>query len=122
MTTPDPHVLIVTADADHPTDPDLYHYEIECPGLSPSCRAWAECTMAGCNVNREYNHDTVDALGHGEPHRYILGTWMAASDHCYVQNHDGMPDAVAGRFGPGRHPVDFDSDIPDDGDILIFAI
>jgi hypothetical protein len=122
MTATTPHVLIVTAHPDCPTDPDLYHYDIECPGVSPSCRAWTECTTAGCNVNREYNHDTVDALGHGQPHRHIHGTWMVEAGYCYVQSHDGMPDAVAGRFGPGRHLVGFDIDVPDDGDIQIFAV
>jgi hypothetical protein len=114
------HYLIVTADPEDPQERDFYDYEVECPGVTDECRRWEQCVASTCTVAREYQFDAREALGHGEHHRYINGMWMTPTEHCYVQGHDGLPDAVAGYFELGRHPIGWD--VGDGTEIEVYPI
>jgi hypothetical protein len=120
---PNHHVLIVTADADGPTDTDLFAYEIECPGVTDSCRRYEDCSAS--EEEREELEAAEDAgqrpaVAHGKRHFMYDGVWCAETDCCNVAGHDNMPDDVAGRFEPGRHPVDFD--FGDGTEIAVFPL
>lgn len=119
---PNTHFLIVTPGADDPTDSDLFTYEIECPGVTDACRRYRDC-VAG-DAERKSLEDAVDnerpAVAHGARHLMFDGTWCAETQHCNVAGHDSLPDDVAGRFAPGRHPIEFD--FGDGTEIAIFAL
>ena len=120
---PNHHVLIVTPDAGDPADSDLFTYEIECPGVTDSCRRYEACSAgAEERENLEAAEDAGQrpAVAHGQRHFMYDGVWCAETDRCNVAGHDSMPNDVAGRFQPGRHPVDFD--FGDGTEIAIFAI
>lgn len=116
------HILVVTIDrcrncvpdgalcADCTEDPDL-RYDIECPGVTNSCRAWDECRT--CYVPRVgISSDVKDQLeqhgeAHGQPHQYIDGRWMTPTSHCYVAGHDALSEegSYIANGQPGRWPV-----------------
>lgn len=112
-----PHVLVVTVD---PDDPELLDYEVECPGVTDECREWRACTVINCTLIGEYKFTVTGRLAHGERHKYINGTWMTSTSNCYVACHDGLPDAVAGRFPVGRHAIGHD--VGDGTEIEVYAI
>jgi hypothetical protein len=105
------HILIVTPDRDDPTDEGLFTYEIECPGVTDACRRYEDCS-AGEDEREELeaaeDSGRRPAVAHGKRHFMFDGVWCAETDHCNVVGHDGLDNDVAGRFTPGRHPVDFD--------------
>lgn len=114
------HILVVTADAEDP-DPDLYEYDVECPGVADDCRRYEDCLATADEVAalQSAADNGSEAVAHGRKHLHIDGMWMAATDLCYVATHDGMPDAVAGRFEPGRHPITWD--VGDGTELIVFA-
>jgi hypothetical protein len=110
MTAPQ-HFLIVTPDPRAPEETDYFTYAVECPGVTDKCRRYEDCSAD--NAERDLLEDALDAdtqrpVAHGVKHLLIDETWCAATDLCNVRDHDGLPDAVAGRFPPGRHAIDFD--------------
>lgn len=117
-----PHVLIVTPDAEDPTDTDLFTYAVECPGVTDACRRYEDC-VAG-EAERRFLEAAADngqpVVAHGARHLMFDGLWCAETQWCNVVGHDSLPDDVAGRFAPGRHPVDFD--FGDGTEIAIFAV
>lgn len=110
------HVLIVRPDPADP-HPDFYEYEVDCPGVTDQCRRWEECAVADCPISAEW--DDGDSEAHGQPHKLIAGMWMTPTEHCYVAVHDGLPDAVAGDFAPGRHDIDWE--VGDGTELSVFA-
>ncbi len=118
----DQHFLIVTPDADYPTDEDLLTYDAECPGVTDSCRRYEDCRAneAEADLLEAAVDNGEPAVAHGAKHLKIDGLWCAATDNCNVISHDGLPATVAGRFEPGRHPIDFD--FGDGTEIVILPI
>jgi hypothetical protein len=115
--------LIVTPDADDPTNEHLFAYEIDCPGVTDACRRYEDCKAD--QDEREHLEAAEDAghrpaTAHGKRHFMFDGVWCAETDHCNVAGHDALGNDVAGRFAPGRHPVDFD--FGDGTEIAIFSI
>lgn len=104
------HILIVTPDADEPSETDLFTYEIECPGVTDACRRYEDCRPD--DAERELLETAIDneqpVIAHGARHLMFDGLWCAETDRCNVAGHDGLGSDVAGRFAPGRHPVEFD--------------
>lgn len=118
----DHHVLIVTPDPDDPNDEDLFTYDSECPGVTDRCRSYQDCQAD--EAEREALETAIDngqpVVAHGARHLKFDGLWCAETDHCNVIAHDGLPEAIAGRVGPGRHPFDFD--FGDGTEIAIFLV
>lgn len=113
------HVLVVTAD---PDDPENLTYEIECPGVSDTCRQYLDCVAGDAEqvALEQAADDDRPRMSHGKRHLKIDGTWMAETDFCYVQGHDRLPDSVVGRFPVGRHPIGWD--VGDGTEIEVYAI
>lgn len=110
------HFLIVAA---HPDDPEEFTYDVECPGVTDACREYRDC-LAG-DVEVAALHQAWNAgeprVAHGKRHLFIDNMWMAETDHCHLQDHDRLPDAVDGRFEVGWHAIDWDFD--EDGLVII---
>lgn len=112
-----PHILVVTADP----DPEFEHdYAVECPGVTPECQRWEPCDRYDCPVPSDTDEAYDRPVAHDEVHRYIGDRWMTPTGSCYLVWHDGLPDAVAGRFKPGRHPICWD--VGDGTELWIFAL
>lgn len=109
MTAPQ-HFLIVTSDPNEPEETDFFTYTVECPGVTDSCRRYEDCVPD--DPERTLLEEAVDnetePIAHGVKHLMLDGVWCAATDRCNVQNHDALPNEVAGRFPVGRHAIDFD--------------
>lgn len=116
------HVLVATIDKcpDCPTDglcddcgddPQL-DYAIECPGVTPACALWLECST--CYVprvglaaeRREELEQTGEA--HGVEHQWIDGRWMTPTTDCYLAGHDALGEegGYIAQGKPGRWPVE----------------
>lgn len=102
------HTLIVTPSAARPDDEDGYSYEVDCPGVTDSCRLWEDCGAGFDEQQVLENRNERHPVAHGKRHSFIDSLWMAETTACYVATHDGLPDAVSGSFAPGRHAIDFD--------------
>jgi hypothetical protein len=102
-----PHILIVKPD---PDDPESLDYEVECPGVTDACREYRDCLANDSEQAALVRamDDGQPIVAHGKRHLNIEGTWMAETDFCYVQGHDGLPDAVDGYFPVGRHAIGWD--------------
>jgi len=115
------HFLIVTTDPDDPNDADLFEYMVECPGVTDECRRYEDCVPN--DAERELLDKAMDneaePVAHGVKHLEIDGTWCAATNLCNVRDHDGLPDAVTGRFTVGRHAIDWD--FGDGTEIAVYA-
>jgi hypothetical protein len=121
MTVLNQHFLIVTPDPNDPDDQDLFTYAVECPGVTDECRRYEDC-VAG-DAERELLEEAIDngeaLIAHGVNHLMIDGVWCAATNLCNVCDHDGLPDAAAGRFPAGRHAIDYD--FGDGTEIAVYA-
>jgi hypothetical protein len=117
----DQHFLIVTPDPADPDDTDLFDYAVECPGVTDACRRYEDCVPDNAELEHLENayDDSAVPFAHGVKHIHIDGMWCAATDKCNVRDHDGLGDAVAGRFPTGRHAVDFD--FGDGTEIAVYA-
>ena len=93
----DIHTLIIGADPLEPADPDLFTYEIHCPGVTDACRLWVGCEVPECPGNTGGDDTLYDVsdVAHGQKHRYIDESWMVQTDHCYLVSADEMPDAAS---------------------------
>jgi hypothetical protein len=121
----DTHTLIVTADAEEPTDSELFGYEIRCPEVTDACRMWVECDRLDCEVRAADEFNEFEYQGHGQRHRYIQDGWMVPDgDACYLIAADEMPDAAAflvtkEQLGAGEYQIGHDFD---DGRIADFQL
>ena len=104
------HFLIVTADHEDPGDPDLFSYAVECPGVTDECRRYEDCVATDTErqLLEAAQDNGTEPVTHGVKHLMIDAVWCAATQMCNVRDHDGLPDAVAGRFPVGRHAIDWD--------------
>lgn len=119
MFAQNPHVLVVTAD---PDDPERLDYSVECPGVTDECRMYRDC-LAGKAERSALDRAADDGeplVAHGKRHLKVDGAWMAETDHCYAQGHDGLPDTAVDRFPVGRHPIEWDTG--DGTEIYIVAL
>ncbi len=119
METEGNHILVVASD---PSDPENLSYEIECPGVTDACREYQDCLASEAEqaVLERAVDDGKPLVAHGKRHLKIDGTWMAETGHCYVQGHEGLPDAVDGRFPVGQHPIGWD--VGDGTEIEVYAL
>jgi hypothetical protein len=116
-----PHVLIIETIEPITDDNGVvldrnYEVSIECPGVTDACAEWVECSVAGCTVPREYNHEARDALGHGAEHRWFreLSIWGVRSGFCFVVNHGhGVGGEVAERSQLGVGPYEVEPEFED---------
>lgn len=118
MTDP-PHILVVTVD---PEDLDVIDCTVECPGVTDECREYRDCVADDAERAAlvRADDDGLPTVAHGQRHLMIDGMWMAETDFCYVQGHDGLPDEVVDRFPPGRHPIEHD--VGDGTELFVFAL
>lgn len=106
----DTHTLIVMVDPDPELSPE---YEIECPGVTDSCRMWVECDIPRCgstDAGRDHN-----IVLHGKKHQLIGSTWSVPTDTCYLVVADEMCDAAdflatKERLAAGRYVIGHDFD------------
>lgn len=107
------HYLVVAPDPQDPQERDWFSYAVECPGVTGECRLWTPCPPGSdCDTGRldaAYKRNPFqDQVLHGLRHRQINDRWTAETTHCFLVDHDGLGDAVAGYFSAGRHPIGWD--------------
>lgn len=124
MTTPTKiHYLVVTPNPEDPGNDDANNHEVECPGVTPECEGWLECADDDCDHDALEDAESEgdgEPIQHGKTHRNIAGMWMTQTGQCYLAGHDGLPDAVAGQFAPGRHAISWD--VGDGTEVEVFVM
>lgn len=114
MTTTPAHILTVTAptsEHDYPT------FEVECPGLTPTCETWGDCEV--CPDTGTYESiDDGDPTVHGVEHRWFSWGWSVPSGLCFVAGHDHLADEAGElRLEPGRYAIGWTVD--DETDLIL---
>jgi hypothetical protein len=119
VTAPNPpetahHILVVTGVA-----PEDREYAIECPGLTPTCMSWTECTDPTCATRDDPDGD--EGVLHGVDHRWFSFGWCVPDGECFVASNDYLATAAEyidrGKLPPGRYPVTFS--VEDETDLVL---
>lgn len=119
------HHLVVTrveVDDEDGTCVVDYDYEVECPGVEDSCRAWIECRTCSPGSRLE-----EDEIRHGVRHREFYGGWIGAETeqclaHALDSNACDLAQYLAERSpqtAVGKYPIELDCD---DGFVYVSLI
>lgn len=99
------HRLLVTEDK------GTLFYQMLCPGITDSCRAYEECDCPQSKVSEEYGDTWIDFFEekevHGVIHKYIDGFWMRPLEVCFPSIDMYLAEAArdAGIRSPGEYLV-----------------
>lgn len=94
------HILVVSLDPEHLGE---LLVEVECPGVTDRCQAWAGCPRQYCDVD-DMMSNRLALIAHDVEHRLIADRWMIPTGECYVATHDRLGGAVP-VLPPGRYAI-----------------